>query len=349
MKKIGLLIISKNNYELLETWFTNYDYEDFEILNIDDGSSEDQLSLGKLITSKLKINFLNSDKPGVQNNIKQSIIFFKKLNIDWIIYQHHDSYPLTKNLNKKLQYYIDNPKINDFGVIGFNVFDSINENISEYQENKNNLLRTVSRSPLELGDGWYRIRKGSRVNYQNFDKPFAVESVMWSVAMINCTKFLDTILIDDNYQFFHAWDDIAFQFLRKNIYNIVIPDIHFAHDQSIKQKFSIPVSSANAKLKDRDHFWGHFNHHKVWERKWKFKYDLSKSKFYILKSNLPIIYKVLSRLVKYVVGKELHEFDELETIARETFKKNLKEFDNTLLVDFYNHDPKSGPLKKFDL
>ena len=71
------MIISKNNYELLETWFNNYDYEDFEILNIDDGSSEDQLSLGKLISSKLKINFLKSDKPGVQNNIKQSIIFFK--------------------------------------------------------------------------------------------------------------------------------------------------------------------------------------------------------------------------------------------------------------------------------
>ena len=52
MKKIGLLIISKNNYELLETWFNNYDYEDFEILNIDDGSSEDQLSLGKLFSLK---------------------------------------------------------------------------------------------------------------------------------------------------------------------------------------------------------------------------------------------------------------------------------------------------------
>ena len=150
-------------------------------------------------------------------------------------------------------------------------------------------------------------------------------------------------------EFFHAWDDIAFQFLRKNIYNIVIPDIHFAHDQNIKQKFSIPISSANANLKDRSHFWGHFNHHRVWERKWKFKYDLSKSKFYIFKSNFPLLYKVLSRLVKYIVGKEIHEFDELETIARETFKKNLKEFDNTLLVDFYNHDPKNGPLKKFDL
>ena len=349
MNKIGLLIISKNNYDLLETWFNNYSYENFEILNIDDGSSEDQLTLGKSIASKLNINFLKSDKPGVQNNIKQSIFFFKKLQIDWIIYQHHDSYPLTKNLNNKLQYYLNNEKINNFGVIGFNVFDSINENINEYEENKQNLLRTVSRSPLELGDGWYRIRKGSRVNYQNFNKPFAVESVMWSVAMINCTKFLKCIEIDNDYQFFHAWDDIAFQFLRKNIYNIVIPDIHFAHDQNIKQKFSIPISSANANLRDRNHFWGHFNHHSIWEKKWKFKYDLSKSKFYIFKSNFPYLYKIFSRLVKYIIGKEIHEFDALETIARETFKKNLKEFDNTLLVDFYNHDPKNGPLKKFDL
>ena len=108
MKKIGLLIISKNNYDLLETWFNNYNYENFEILNIDDGSSDDQLNLGKFISSKLNINFLKSDKLGVQNNIKQSIIFFKKLNIEWIIYQHHDSYPLTKNLNQKLQHYINN-------------------------------------------------------------------------------------------------------------------------------------------------------------------------------------------------------------------------------------------------
>ena len=349
MEKIGLLIISKNNYELLDVWFKNYDYSNFEILNIDDGSSIEQNLIGKQKCFNHDIDFLESDKPGVQNNIKQAINFFEKKKISWIIYQHHDSYPLTENLYGKLQKYLNNPLIYQFGVIGFNVFCSTNNDLDYCKKSSSLPLRTTARSPLELGDGWYRVRKGSRINYAEVNKPFAVESVMWTVALINSSSFLKHIEIDDNYQFFHAWDDIAFQFLNKNIYNIVLPDIHFIHDQQIKEKFSIPKNSSTANIKKRQYFWGRFDHLSVWEKKWKFKYDVNKKKYFFLKKNFLLIYKIINKFCKLIYGKDIYELDNLETVARETFKKNENEFKGTLIVDFFNHDPKKGPLKTFEL
>ena len=43
---------------------------------------------------------------------------------------------------------------------------------------------------------------------------------MWSTFMFNIDLYLDFIEVDKNFQFFHAWDDVAMQFLNKNIYNI---------------------------------------------------------------------------------------------------------------------------------
>jgi hypothetical protein len=62
MSQIGLLICSRNNYDLIESWRNNYDYADQVILNIDDGSSLVNLRLGQKICKKNKIFFIKSKK-----------------------------------------------------------------------------------------------------------------------------------------------------------------------------------------------------------------------------------------------------------------------------------------------
>ena len=47
MSKIGLLIISHNNYKLVNIWKNNYDYSKQTILNIDDGSTLKNIKEGK--------------------------------------------------------------------------------------------------------------------------------------------------------------------------------------------------------------------------------------------------------------------------------------------------------------
>lgn len=343
MHKIGLLIISKNNYDLISHWKNNYNYQNNLILNIDDGSTPENKAHGKILCEELNINFLEANKPGIQNNIIEAANFFEKNGINWILYQHHDSFPLSGNLFDTLEKITNNKNINNFGVIGFNVLDSINDDLKFW--NKHSApLRTTARSPLELGDGWYRCRFGSRVNYKYFTKPFAVESVMWSVALINIDNYKRHIVVDNNFQFFHAWDDIAFQFLKKNIFNVVIPYVHFAHDQAIKRQHKIPFSSANANEKTREFFWGHFNHLDVWKKKWLFEYNLSK----YLVSNVDISNK---KSLKYKFFKYIgcNHMNFLETVARKTFKMNINHYKNTLLQDFFYNDPKKGPLTTFDL
>jgi hypothetical protein len=340
MSQIGLLICSRNNYDLIESWRNNYDYADQVILNIDDGSSLVNLRLGQKICKKNKIFFIKSKKKGLQNNIYEACQFFEKKKIKWILYQHHDSYPLTKNIFSKLGHYISNGKIKKFGVIGFNVLDSINGDL-QYWNNNKTPLRTTARSVLELGDGWYRKRIGSRIHYKKTTKAFAVESVMWSTALINTEMFKKKIKIDNNFNFFHAWDDIAFQFLNQNIYNIVLPNIHFAHDQKLKIDHKIPYSSANASNKKRKYYYGHFNHLKIWNNKWGFEYDLTKNISFHYKK-FPILYRFLRYL-------GINRWSFLETRARVTFKKNLNKYKKTLLFDFFNHDPKNSYLKEFNL
>ena len=65
---------------------------------------------------------------------------------------------------------------------------------------------------------------------------------MWTSLLLSRKSFEEHIKIDLNFNFFLAMDDMAFQFLKKNIYNICI-HIYFTHDQSIKTKFKLPKDS----------------------------------------------------------------------------------------------------------
>jgi hypothetical protein len=340
MSKIGLLIISHNNYKLVNIWKNNYDYSKQTILNIDDGSTLKNIEEGKKICKKNNIYFLKAKINGLQNNINQACDFFLKKKINWILYQHHDSYPLTKNIFFKLRKYTNNPKLKEFGAIGFNIFDSSIGDLNFWNKNVPP-LRTTGRSTLQLGDGWYRVRLGSRIKYKKKINAFAVESVAWSAVLINIQMFKRNIEVDSRFRFFHAWDDIAFQFLNKNIYNVVLSNIHFAHDQSIKLKYKIPYNSAVGDPKKRTYYWGHFNHLDNWKIKWGFEWNVTKNIVLFVKK-----YWFFYLPLKYL---GINRWSFLETRGRSTFKKIQFKYKNTLLDKFYNHDPKRGYLKEFFL
>ena len=49
MKKLGIFFTTRNNYVMLEDWLKTVDYEGFEILNIDEDSTDEQKIFGKKI------------------------------------------------------------------------------------------------------------------------------------------------------------------------------------------------------------------------------------------------------------------------------------------------------------
>ena len=337
--KVGIFLTSKNNYSMLEEWASLYNYEDVHILNIDVGSNEESLLEGKEICSKYNIHFIKSKYSAMQENALEACEYFASIDINWIIYTHQDAYPLTENFFTILDLILLNKEMEDFGTVGFNIYHDSNE-LSQW-DSKLNKCMTLARTPLELGEGWYRRKNTSRCNYELFpvDKPFAIEIPMWSTFMFNSELYLKNINIDQNFQFFHAWDDVAMQFLNKNIFNIALPMLCFAHDQSLKLNHNLPKKSPEGDSIKRTELYGRFDHLEVWKQKWNFEYDVNKNQF----KSFPFLRKVVFKILNKTIGSSF-----METVSRSSFKKNRALYSNTLIEKFYDHDPKKGPLKVFN-
>jgi hypothetical protein len=346
--KFGILIATKNTYSMVEEWIGLYNYSGISILNLDLNSDKESRLKGKKICKKHGIAFRDCNSTEMQDNINQALqYFYKEEGIEWMLYMHHDAYPMLKNTLTQLNdILLNSSKIKEFGVIGFNIYHD-QFDLSQFDANKPQFM-TTARTPLELGNGYYNRRVESRVDYSKFKfKPFAVESVFWSTALINYHQFNKYITIDTAFNFFHSWDDVAFQFLSHNVYNIVIPSLSFGHDQSLKAKHNLPTSSPNDDIKKVEKHYGRFDHLSIWRDKWEFDYSVSKCLFggdgRINRNG--VINKAISKI------SELTQYDfasSLDTVTRKSYRKQYG-INKNFLDDFYDHDPKNGPLKYFDI
>jgi len=301
MKKTGLLFTSRNNYQLLDFWFQNQpNLEEFSILNIDEDSSEENKSQGRAICEKHGVVYMDREERGMMNNLTTACNYFKSQGLEWIIWNTHDSLP-TEGFFNKFDQLVTDKNLNDFGVIGFNIL--------------HDGRHLLSRTPLQPGlvyDCYYP----SEPLPQKYSKPFAVESAMWTTAAVNISQYETHIKTTGDYVFFHAWDDIAFQFLNKNIYNIALPDFHINHVQGVKPKFNLPLKSPHVGrtgAKDeteREFYYGKWGHLQIWIDRWGFDWQ-----------------------------------------DRNTFESVKDHYKDTLIYEFYNHDRDNSPtpLKSFDL
>ena len=319
---------------MVEEWIGLYDYSGISILNLDLHSDKELRLEGKKICKKHGILFRDCNSTGVQDNINQALqYFYEEEGIEWVLYMHHDAYPMLENTLTQLNdILLNSSKIQDFGLIGFNIYQ-FQFDLSQFDANKHQLM-TTARAPLELGNGYYNGRVESRVDYKKFEfKPFAVENVCASTALINYHQFNKYITIDPEFTFFNAWDDVAFQFLSHNVYNIVIPSLSFGHEPSLKAKHNLPISSPNADIKIIEKLYGRADYLSIWKEKWGFDYSVSKCVFggdsFINKNHF--IDKVIVRI------SELIQYDfvsSLKTVTRKSYSAQYGKNKN-LLDDFY--------------
>lgn len=336
---IGLVLTSKNNYSMLEEFLTLYDYSKIKVLNIDAGSSYEELKTGIELCEKNNVGFIHSENPEMQLCINQAAKYFLEQGVNWFIYSHQDAYPLTANFFDVLKNkYLSSIDPNSIGMIGFNIYHDLDD-LQHWEGNETKLM-TVARTPLELGDGYYRINKTSRVNYKTFEmKPFLVEIPMWSTVLFSATSYVNHIKPDINFQFFLSLDDVAMQYLSQNIPNIVIPELAFAHDQSLKLKHKLPYKSPILNPKEREKLYGRFDHAEVWLEKWGFRFNVYKSLL-----GIPVILrKVILKIMNFFFHANF-----LETLGRKDFSLVQDRYKSTLLYSFYQHDPKKGPYKYYE-
>ena len=319
MSSIGILITSRNNYNFMDKfWAPRINNGPYKVLNIDEDSTKDEKKHGKRLCKQYGFDYANRENRGMLNNITTAINHFDKAK--YIVWFQTDCWPLQKNFFLEFEKLVDDGKLDDFGVVGFN---GLAENILERKrydkmvrrmKKGKNPIGVVARSPLEVGDNWYCGKKSRRIkkaipDLDDFRKPFAVEIVAWFAAAINVKKFNEHIDTSHPFEWFRCWDDICCQFLRKNIYNITLPKMYVDHRPDLKPEGNVPLRAVRLAYKGDDSYHSLVGFtEKEWKRVWGFEYD-----------------------------------------NRKTFNKVKDRYKGTLLSRFYKHDPQNGPLETFDL
>jgi hypothetical protein len=317
---IIIYVSSRNNYDMLEgEVLKNIDTEGFEFINVDDGSSGDEIEKGKTICKNHDIVFLENKSRGVQMATQTLIDFINKSrpNCKWIICFQHDTYPLSKEFFSTISNYIDQEKLDSFGILGFNIIDS-NTNTG-YTPNGIELFK-AGKFPIGIigmchlsvhnrHSRWLCPSRQSALinNPEKWKQPFIVEFPNWCVTGINILLWNKHIIPTTEYQF-HLWlPDIAMQFNYANHPCITIPSLHATSHQQLKTKYGIDVNSAHSAKAGNSYHFGEYSNFDAWKERWGWYYE-----------------------------DIVNDFEQI--------KDNYK---GTLIWDFYHHDINNGPLKSY--
>ena len=271
-----------------------------------------------------------------------AIQYLFSIGYDYILYSHHDVFNLTPNAYSRIFELCNTGLLKNFGLIGFNIFHD--KEIQDWDPKKLKLA-TTSRTFLQPGNGYYNSSPISIVNYKKFPKSyaFAIEIPMWACCLIS-SKTFNKINHQPISDFFLSLDDLALDYLKNNIYNICIPWISFAHQQSTSIIFGKPYKSPFSKEQIPKIKLANSN----WYKKWKFPisslYSIDYSHIKII-NHLLLFFREFIRVklpLKYQHNSIINFIDDKYP------KKIKKKVLHGLLYDFYKFTPVNGPLKIFE-
>jgi hypothetical protein len=315
---IIIYVSSRNNYDMLEgEVLKNINRDGFEFINIDDKSCDEEIAKGKAICKKHNIVFLENKSRGVQMATQTLVDFINKSrpNCKWIICFQHDHYPISDNFFNNISDYISNNKLDNFGIIGFNVLDKGNYTGDAYDrflqgESPMGMIGMCHLSIHNRTGRWLCPKQQNEIlKLDIWNTPFIVEFPMWASVGINVQKWNEVIEPTTEYHF-HLWlPDIAMQFNYNNYGCLILPNLYTLNDQQLKVKYGIDQSSAPGARSGNAYHFGEYSNFDAWQNRWGWYYEDIVDGF-------------------------------------EQVKDNYKE---TLIWDYYHHDISSGPLKSFKI
>lgn len=317
-KNIIVYVSSRNNYDMLEgEVFKNIDLEGFEFINVDDKSSPQEISKGKALCKDRGIVFLENKSRGVQM-ATQTLIDYINVNrpeCKWIICFQHDNYPISKNFFSTISLLIEEGKLENFGILGFNNHDTGGYTLNSLEKyNKGErALGMIGMAHLSIKNRvkrWLCPKQQSKVlDNPIWDKPFIIEWPMAASQGINVNLWNKVIKPTDKFQFFLWSQDIAMQFTYNGYPCLIIPYLHCINDQKLKAKYDININSAAGAMNGNEYHFGEYSNFNLWKERWGWDYENVEPSF-------------------------------------ESIKYNYK---GTLIWDFYHHNINNGPLKTIEL
>ena len=313
-----IYVSSRNNYDMLEgEVLKNINREGFEFINIDDKSCNEEIAKGKAICKKHDIIFLENKSRGVQMATQTLIDYVNenRPNCKWIICFQHDHWPVSSNFFTTISKRIESNKIDEYGIIGFNVLDNgdyTGESWNSFNQG-NKPLGMIGMAHLSIHDRsarWLCPNKQSKLlQLEKWRIPFIVEFPMWASVGINIKNWNTHIQPTTDYHF-HLWlPDIAMQFNYKNIPCLILPDLYTFNDNKIKSKYGINHNSASGAQQGDEYHFGKYSNFDAWIHRWGWHYENPWTSFNDIQEN----------------------------------------YKGTLIYDFYNHDITKGPLKNINI
>ena len=319
-ENIIIYVSSRNNYDMLEgEVFKNIDREGFELINVDDKSSEEEVQKGKQMCETAGVVFLENKSRGVQMATDTVVDFISdnRPNCKWIICFQHDIYPVSKNFFSRLSELIETGQLDEFGGVGFNILDADSAytgNAWELFQKGEMPIGCVGFGHLGISDNsgrWLATGKNLTVRNKSelFKNPFICEFAMWPVVGLNVKVWNDKVIASEDYQF-HIWyPDVAMQLNYNNFPIVQLPRLYCYNDQRLKEKYGMNYNSAvGAQQGDSYHFGNYGDHFTAWKERWGWDYE-------------------------NVYG---------------TFESIKHNYEGTLIYDYYHHDYDKGPLKTYD-
>jgi len=313
-----IYVSSRNNYDMLEGEVLNIDFEGHEFINIDDGSSPEEVLKGKLICEKHNITFLQNKSSGVQMATQTLVDFINtnRPNCKFIICFQHDVIPLTTHFFTKISELISNNSLAQFGAIGFNVLDRgkyCRDFLNKYNQGELPLgMIGLSHLGIEQPSKRWISPHHNDLAVRNPDawsKPFSIEFPAWMVIGINIHIWNTCITPTDVYQF-HLWfPDIAMQLNYNNNPLVTLPSLYCLNQQEVKEKYGIGANSAHGAQAGNEYHFGEWANFQAWKERWGWDYE----------------------------------------DARNTFANVKESYEGTLLHEYYTHDINKGPLRVYNL
>ena len=317
-----IYVSSHNNYDMLEgEVLKNINREEFEFINVDDKSCDEEIAKGKAICEKHDILFLENKSRGVQMATQTLIDFINENRPDckWIFCFQHDNYPISLNFFSQISEYIEKDKLDNFGILGFNqvdhgkyTFDGVHDGYSRFMmgDKPLGMMGLAHLSAHDRDNRWLGPRRASYLlSNPEWKTPYIIEFPMWPSVGINIDLWNKVISPTTDYQF-HLWlPDIAMQFNYHNYPCLVLPHLYCLNNQDLKEKYNIAHSSAWGSKQGNEYHFGEYSNFKAWKERWGWHYE-----------------------------EVVEDFEQV--------KENYK---NTLIWDYFHHDLSNGPLNNIDL
>ena len=280
---IIIYVSGRNNYDMLEGEVLKFPKDGFELINVDDGSCEEEITKGKAICKEHDIVYLQNKSTGVQMATQTLMDFIKenRPNCKYVICFQHDVKPLSENFFTRISQLITDGKLDEFGAIGFNVIDH-----GKYTKNSFAEFTKGEKPKGMLGLAHLGIKNNKKrwisphhnntavKNPELWSQPFTIDFPAWMVVGINVNNWNECITPTTDYQF-HLWfPDLAMQFNFNNKPMLVLPDLYCLNAQEVKSKYGIDENSAHSAKKGNSHHFGEYGPHlKNFEKRWGWNYE----------------------------------------------------------------------------